>query len=110
MGNKPNTLGPPDQPVGVMGRIIGFCPLTLSLEWQEPFSHHLHPVTNYTITSREGTALTTTATSATFTLQDEEFDGNCTFIARGVGVQAANDIGKSGLSPAVYIVGGQCCS
>ena len=65
---------------------------------------------HHTQSPLEGGLLTTTATSATFTLQDEEFDGNCTFSARGVGVQAENDIGKSGLSPAVYIVGGQCCS
>ena len=84
--------------------MLDFSPLTLRLQWEQPFSHHLHPVTNYTIYFSGSAVNTTSATSITVTLRDVEFVTNCSSISNGIGVKAVNDIASSELSTDTNIV------
>ena len=101
------TPGPPDSPVNVTGTVLKFSPLLFMLDWQEPFSHHSYPVTNYTVyimnqTWTDTTYTTLLATDAPPVLMTEDFD----VCSASIEVTAANDIGESKPSHAASIVKG----
>ena len=84
----------------MQGWIVEFSPLKLRLEWQEPFSHHNHPVFYYTLYTRDGAIANTTDTNISISLgHDAELSNNCS--NSSIGVAAVNDVGESELSPVV---------
>ena len=79
------------------GSLLQVSPLQVRVEWQEPYSHHNHPVINYTIyITMWDQKETRNSTYVTFTIESEEFS-SCEADVR---VTAWNDIGESGLSSA----------